>query len=90
MTKYRCVEWMNHSLGRLLLWADEEGEGEVKVRSQSRSLGLALGLVWLGRVWFGHTKLGPCLIEPLVGFETTELQLWAGTAASIELQILNS
>lgn len=41
----------------------------MKVRSKSRSLGLTLGLVWLGRVWFGHTKLGPCLIEPVVGFK---------------------
>lgn len=78
-----------HSLERLLLWAAKGGEGKVKASSKVDRLGWFL--VWFGRIWFGHTKLGPCLIEePLVGFKRRlNCSSVRGMVASVELQIVN-
>lgn len=69
VTKYHCVECTGHSLVVFL-------NRQPRERKEKRRPGPKvdrLGWVWVWSGWvglgFGHTKLGPCLIEPLVGFE---------------------
>lgn len=80
--------------GASSLWAPV-GEGRnVRFRSKSRPFGSALGLVWSGWVGFGLVR--PHEARPLFDRafggvqETSELQLWAGTVASRQLQIIAS
>lgn len=80
--------------GASSLWAPVGEERNVSVRSKSRPLGLALDLVWSGLVGSGLVR--PHEARPLFDRafggvqETSESQLWAGTVASRQLQIITN